>query len=322
MSAKVPDDFDQFDATISLQDPIKDYENLLNGKLKVDAIVSNEMMRIIWDKISSGTCEVLWKLMFECDQNNKQNLETAANLLKIFKDDACFYSPWAYNELIVKVRDELLERHMFEFWQDVVVAQELGPAWARDSDLFEDSNDPEPAKFYEFVGCKAPWLKNNNKQIETVVSSPANSASNQSNIAQQLKPLTWETPLQDYKYNMKAQSYIDPDDESAYKKIFADARDIIWQLLFKKAPLNPENFEKAAALLRHYKQDACFYSPYDYNDWIPKVKHELFQNNYMDFWQNVIVQEKLGLCWAQDSDYFDDMEDPKPMVFYKSGENE
>ncbi|XP_075151267.1 uncharacterized protein LOC142225402 [Haematobia irritans] len=160
MPETVPKDFDKFNSTLSLDDPLGDYENLVNKKLKIDAVMPNEMMYTVWDKISQGAREALWNMMFGFVHTTNDELDKAAVFLKVFKDDSCFYSASAYNDWIVKVRDELLERRMFDFWKNVIVEKELGPAWARDSDLFEDSGDEEPAQFYNYAGCIAPWKKN------------------------------------------------------------------------------------------------------------------------------------------------------------------
>ncbi|XP_073821284.1 uncharacterized protein [Musca autumnalis] len=240
--------------------------------------------------------------------------KAAARLLKNLKDDSCFYGP-SYNDWIPKVRDELLRRHMFEFWKNIIVSQELGPAWARDCDLFEDSNDPEPAKFYEFNGCKAPWLKDKE--------SEGNKVSTTSTNAIQLKPISLETPLEDYKCNMDIQSAATSEDPNAYNTIFANVRDTIWHLLFKDSKdfIDNESYEKAASLLRQYKKDACLYSPHDYNEWITKVRDNLFVRNQLDFWHNIIVKEQLGLCWAGDSKLFHNLEDETTKEFYNYGKD-
>ncbi|XP_065361784.1 uncharacterized protein LOC135955360 [Calliphora vicina] len=136
-----------------------------------------------------------------------------------------------------------------------------------------------------------------------------------------LKKISTETPLDDYKYNVEAQGEIDGDDEDGYKQVFAEAREMVWQLLFGENQLSAEYAKKAAELLEEYKRAACFYGPYDYNDWIPKVRDELLKRKYFDVWQDVIVKKELGLCWARDSDFFDDMEDTQPKEFYKVGED-
>ncbi|XP_073821285.1 uncharacterized protein [Musca autumnalis] len=264
MSLKLPEEFEQFDVQISLENPLENYEKILQDKLKVDAIMSNDMMARIWKKISTTAQETVWQILFENNSNEEQMEKAAARLLKNLKDDSCFYGPWSYNDWIPKVRDELLRRHMFEFWKNIIVGQELGPAWARDCDLFEDSNDPEPANFYEFNGCKAPWLKDKE--------SEGNKVSTTSTNAIQLKPISLETPLEDYKCNMDIQSATTPEDPNAYNTIFANVRDTIWHLLFKDSKdfIDNESYEKAASLLRQYKKDACLYSPHDYNEWITK----------------------------------------------------
>ncbi|XP_061387015.1 uncharacterized protein LOC133321959 [Musca vetustissima] len=304
-------EFENFDAHISLEDPLKDYEKLIEDKLKADIVISNDTMNKIWNKISTAARERVWQLLFEDNSNKETNdhLEKAAGLLKMLKEDSCFYSPWEYNEWIIRLRDELLQRKMLAFWKNIIVAQELGPAWARDSDLFEDSDDLEPAKFYEYGGCKAPWLaeeKSKNMPNSNVL---------------EIKPISLETPLEDYKRNMELQIVHNSVEKNAFESIFANVRDIIWQLLFKKevdsSYLNDNNIEKATSLLRQYKQDACHHSPYDYNNWIEKVKEELLNRQQFDFWQNVIVKEQLGLCWSGDSKGFQNLEEEMPKEFYE-----
>lgn len=214
---------------------------------------------------------------------------------------------------------------MFDFWKSEMVEKELGPCWARDSDLFDDPEDPEPANFYKYGDCEAPWLK---KKKETVAQNTGDFVASSLFHTETkpltdltLKKLTTETPLEDYKYNMDTQGEISGDDEDAYKKIFAEAREMVWQLLFGETTLTNENSKKAADLLEELKRNACFYNPWDYNDWIPSLRDELLKRKYFDFWQDIVVKKDLGLCWARDSDFFDNMEDTKPMEFYKVGKD-
>ncbi|KAM7354693.1 endonuclease G inhibitor [Cochliomyia hominivorax] len=325
MATKVSADYANFDAKISLENPLADYEKLVEEKMMAEVVMTNEIYKQCWSKISAAARETIWKLLFDNDKPTKEQLAKISEFLKKHKEDACFHQAGEYNRWIVKVRDELLKRNMLEFWKNEMVAKELGPCWARDSDLFDDPDDPEPAKFYKYAGCEAAWLKkkteNAASQNDADLVASSLLTAEQPESDKKLKKLSTETPLEDYKYNVEAQGEIDGDDEDAYNSIFAEARKMIWQLLFSEATLSSENSKKAADLLDEYKRDACFYNPWDYNDWVPKLRSELLKRKYFDFWQDVIVKKELGLCWARDSDFFDDMEDTKPQEFYKVGED-
>lgn len=159
MTRKVTKEFANFEAKISVTNPLPDYMKLIDEKIKPDVIMPNEVHQECWKKVSTAARETIWKMLF--NENNlsaKEQLQGAAEFLKILKEDSAFYQASEYNKWIVKVRDELLKRNMLEFWRDEVVKNELGPCWARDSDLFDDPEDPEPANFYKYADCDAPWL--------------------------------------------------------------------------------------------------------------------------------------------------------------------
>lgn len=167
-----PEDFADFDATLSLTNPLEDYKKLMEEKMSVDAFyVPDEMKEQIWDKIDAGARDAVWKLLFEQSNGDdaasieiqkEEQLDKAAKLLKEHKSNSVYYSPFYYNDWISGLRDELLKREMFEFWKNVIVAKELGPAWAGDSDFYDDMWDPAPAAFYNCAGCVAPWLEKGN----------------------------------------------------------------------------------------------------------------------------------------------------------------
>uniref|UniRef100_A0A1I8P6I6 Ku C-terminal domain-containing protein n=1 Tax=Stomoxys calcitrans TaxID=35570 RepID=A0A1I8P6I6_STOCA len=152
---EVPEDFADFDATLPLTDPVTTFKKLIDEKMFTDLFVPDHMKFEIWDKLDAAARDAIWKLLF----GEEADLQQAGALLKNYKSRAVFFSPDNYNEWIVLVRDELLKREMFDFWKNTVVAEQLGPAWAADSDLYDDLDDPEPAAFYNFAGCKAAWLK-------------------------------------------------------------------------------------------------------------------------------------------------------------------
>ena len=329
MTTTVTQEFANFDAKISMDNPLPDYGKLMEEKMRVDAIVPENVFQECWKKISAAARETIWQILFnDKNQPTKEQLQKASELMKMLKEDSAFYQASEYNNWVVKVRDELLKRNMLDFWRDEMVKKELGPCWARDSDLFDDIEDPEPANFYKYANCEAPWLKEKKKNEGAVTAenaaaliASALTSTENPKTDKKLRKISPDNAVEDYKHNVDAQGDIDGDDEEAYKEIFAEARKMIWQLLFSEPTLSTENYKKAADLLYAYKRDAIFYSPYDYNDWIPSVRDELLKRKYFDFWQNEVVKKELGLCWARDSDYFDDMEDPKPHEFYKVGED-
>lgn len=327
MATTVTQEFANFDVKMSLTNPLPDYLKLMEEKLRPDVIIPAAVHNECWKKISAAARDTIWKMLFGDKNPPKEKLQNAAELMKTLKEDSGFYQASDYNKWIVEVRDELLKRNMLEFWRDEVVKNELGPCWARDSDLFDDPNDPEPANFYKYANCEAPWLKEA-KKTEGVTAQNAAAllaaslpSTDVPKTDKTLRKISPENAVEDYKHNIDAQGDIDGDDEEAYSEIFAEARKMIWHFLFSEPTLSTENYKRADELLFAYKTDAVFYNPWDYNDWIPSVRDELLKRKYFDFWQNVVVKKELGLCWARDSDYFDDMEDPKPHEFYKVGED-
>ncbi|XP_061387705.1 uncharacterized protein LOC133322760 [Musca vetustissima] len=162
----VPDDFAEFDATLNLTNPVENYEKLMQEKMMTELYVPDAMKEEIWFKIDAAAREAVWKLLFEDEEDSneheiREKENFAAELLEKHKRNAAYYSPSEYNEWVVKLRDELLQREKLEFWKTIVVAKELGPAWAKDSDLYDDLEDPEPAAYYNYAGCRAAWLEEN-----------------------------------------------------------------------------------------------------------------------------------------------------------------
>lgn len=307
MASQVTQEF----AKLSLHNPAEDYTKLMADKIKNNPLIPTHILNENWSKISAAARVTIWNLLFDDKKpEDKENLEKASELLKIHKQDACLYEAEEYNKWIVRVRDELLKRNMLEFWKNEIVKNELGPCWAKDSNLFDNLNDTEPANFYNYANCKAPWLQENAADF-----TPA------PETYKTLKKISMQTPLEDYNYNMETLGDMEEDDSDVYNSIFEEVRNIIWQLLFADPILSCENSEKAAAILEEYKGDACFYSPLDYNDWILKVRDELLKGKYFDFWQDVVVKKQLGLCWAGESDYFRNLEDTAHEEFYKVGED-
>ncbi|XP_017075047.1 uncharacterized protein LOC108110199 [Drosophila eugracilis] len=326
---KVP----QNDYTIGLEDPIKDYQKLIETRVQVDEIVDDDVTKENFNRTAASARDVIWQLLFGEGNTSQSNIEKATQLLEEYRGDACFYSPTPYNEWIVKLRDEVLKKELLDFWREVLLKKQLGPCWSRDSDLY-DSDDTPPLEFYAHAGCTAPFAASlkvravledqasQDQEGNAVPTTPGElSADDAAALSGEFEALlTKERPLEEYRSLMKRfvlTKIIVPDNihQASVKKVAAAARDIIWKLLFDGTP-SSENQDKAAELLQEYKGDAGFYGPADYNEWIVKLRDEVINKELINFWREKMVKLELGPCCSRDSDYFD-YEDPLPLDFYE-----
>lgn len=316
------------DISISKDDPIAEYKKLIETRVAVDQIVADRITKENFQKIASAARDVVWQLLFNSDDVTAESQQKAGDLLDEYKADASFYDPWPYNEWIVKLRDELLNRKLLDFWRDTVVKRQLGPCWSRDSDLF-DSGDAPPLEFYAQAGCVAPFaaslkVRAADAEGEKAVQSDEEVAERESNNAAAQTgnfeaKIGKEQPLTEYRDLMKRYVLTNvsvPDEihQQNVNKIAKAARAAIWQLLFEGTPTEAE-FEKAAELLEEYKSDAGFYGPWEFNEWIVKLRDELLQREMLQFWGEKIVKMELGPCCSRDSDYFSG-NDELPWEFY------
>lgn len=316
------------DISISKDDPIAEYKKLIETRVAVDQIVADSITKENFQKIASAARDVIWQLLFSSDDVTAESQQKAGDLLDEYKADASFYDPWPYNEWIVKLRDELLKRKLLDFWRDTVVKKQLGPCWSRDSDLF-DSGDAPPLEFYAQAGCVAPFaaslkVRAADAEAEKAAQSDEDIAEREtSNAAAQTgnfeAKIGVEQPLSEYRDLMKRYvlaNVVVPDEihQESVKKIAKAARAAIWQLLFEGTPTQVE-FDKAAELLEEYKSDAGFYGPWEFNEWIVKLRDELLQREMLQFWGEKIVKMELGPCCSRDSDYFTG-DDELPWDFY------
>lgn len=318
----------QEDFIIGKEEPLKDYIKLIETRVTIDQIVDDEVTKDNFNRIASAARDVIWQLLFSDETPDAESQKKAGELLEELKSDVSFYGPWTYNEWIVKVRDELLKRQLLDFWRDTIVRKQLGPCWSRDSDLF-DCDDEPPLEFYAHAGCVAPFAASLKvRAAEKAATSGDGEASNQiernSNNATALTGdfeahISKTEPLIDYRDLMKRYvltTVIVPDEihKKNVEKIGQAARNVVWQLLFEGTPTDVE-YQKAAELLQEYKSDAGFYGPWEYNDWIVKLRDELLQRNMLTFWGDMIVKRELGPCCSRDSDFFDG-DDSVPVEFY------
>ncbi|XP_067625222.1 uncharacterized protein [Eurosta solidaginis] len=309
--------------SISLETPLEDYQRLIKEKVESEEIDDDDVMSNNFKAIASLAHQTVWKLLFESEFKTNEQQTKASNFLRKIKDDACFHDPYSYNNWITGVRDELLKRQMLDFWRNHMVEQELGPCWARDSDYFDDMEDPAPAAFYNFAGCVAPFGQAvGETPTSAILEIPPSTIEDASDVTSDFEAnISTATPLEDYEKLVKEKvesEQLAEDDaiNNNFKKIATTARDVIWKLLFAEDPASEEDTKKAGELLSRLKADACFYDPWSYNKWIGSVRDELLKRNMIDFWCSYIVGKELGPCWARDCDFFDDMDDPQPAEFY------
>ncbi|KFB46580.1 AGAP009910-PA-like protein [Anopheles sinensis] len=76
-------------------------------------------------------------------------------------------------------------------------------------------------------------------------------------------------------------------------------QNVVHELLF--ASMRPPG-DKVIAALMMYRGEAQKLGPYRYNEWMEEFKRTLLARHKEDFWNNVIVAEKLGLIDTSESD--------------------
>ncbi|KAH8353210.1 hypothetical protein KR084_009663 [Drosophila pseudotakahashii] len=145
----------EFEAVLTKEKPLEEYRSLMKRFVLTKIIVPDNIHQASVKKMAAAAREIIWKLLFDGTPSSEDQ-NKAAELLQEYKGDAGFYGPDDFNEWIVKLRDEVLQRELLDFWRDKMVKMELGPSCARDSDYY-DNEDPLPLEFYEKAGCKAPF---------------------------------------------------------------------------------------------------------------------------------------------------------------------
>ncbi|EDW36969.1 GL25983 [Drosophila persimilis] len=328
---------------IGLAEPLKDYQKLIETKVQVDEIVDDEVIKNNFEGIAAAARGVIWQLLFTGTDGDggviSESQQKASELLEEYKGDATFYDPWEYNKWIITLRDEVLKKELLDFWRNTIVKKQLGPCWSRDCDLF-DSDDTPPVEFYAHAGCTAPFaaslkVRAANNELRASEASDAESSreapEGEERSAERSADdeaaftgvfdavITRDQPLSEYRDLMTRFVLTDvivPDEiqQASVKKIAKAAQDVIWQILFEGNP-SQEDQDKAADLLQEYKTDSGFYGPWDYNEWIVKLRDEVLAKQLLDFWREKIVKLELGPCWSRDSDFFEN-DDDVPLEFY------
>ncbi|XP_017056548.1 uncharacterized protein LOC108098259 [Drosophila ficusphila] len=145
----------EFEAVLTKENPLEEYRTLMKRFVLTKIIVPDSVHQASVKKMATAAREIIWKLLFD-GPPTQEDQDKAAELLREYKGDAGFYGPQDFNEWIVTLRDEVLNKELLDFWREKMVKLELGPSCARDSDYY-DNDDPLPLDFYEKAGCKAPF---------------------------------------------------------------------------------------------------------------------------------------------------------------------
>lgn len=81
-----------------------------------------------------------------------------------------------------------------------------------------------------------------------------------------------------------------------FQKYALQIRCVIWDLLFKSNNINREKVAKALVV---YRLKALIFNAFDdYNQWMQSLKKEVIHKSLYDFWEKIIVQQELGLCFS------------------------
>ncbi|XP_039952392.1 X-ray repair cross-complementing protein 5 [Bactrocera tryoni] len=109
-----------------------------------------------------------------------------------------------------------------------------------------------------------------------------------------------DTPAEDFRQliNCIVLKIENRTERDAKFQVYAkQMRNTIWSLLFEsKESLNYEKLETSLAVYR--KQCYDFNAFDDYNNWISEIRTRVVQSKLQHFWQKVVADKDLGLCFV------------------------
>ncbi|XP_054743331.1 X-ray repair cross-complementing protein 5-like [Anastrepha obliqua] len=126
------------------------------------------------------------------------------------------------------------------------------------------------------------------------------STSTEGNSPQICDKVSENTPADDFRQLiqnnvLKIQNRTERD--AKFQMYAQQMQNVIWYLLFDtKDKLNYKKLEEALEIYR--KQCYDFNSFDEYNEWISEVKKKVVPNKLQDFWQHVVAEKDLGLCFV------------------------
>lgn len=98
------------------------------------------------------------------------------------------------------------------------------------------------------------------------------------------------TPAEDFLYLLKKGE--------RFTVIAEQLQTVIHDLIFRTASLQ---LEKILECLVTYREESKKFGPFSYNSWIKELKKAIVQRNRLEFWQDSIVKEGLGLITVNEA---------------------
>lgn len=115
------------------------------------------------------------------------------------------------------------------------------------------------------------------------------------------------TPEEDFKALVN-------EDITAFPKVSEQLANVLYDLIFKTMT---DQSEKVCDTMTTFREFAKFYGPYVYTDWIRNVKTTVVTRRKVDFWENVVVRNRLGIISASESEQVVSVTDEEAEEFYR-----
>ena len=141
---------------------------------------------------------------------------------------------------------------------------------------------------------KLDWvLKNMKKDSQSMdTSSTDDGYSTMSlNDEQQLVEVRTISPAEDFEALLKRGE--------KFVVLVKQIQNIISNLVFKAVVIDDDKVSKAIGI---YREEAKQLGAFNYNEWIAEFKEIILKQQKKDFWENVIVQQKLGLITSSETE--------------------
>lgn len=88
---------------------------------------------------------------------------------------------------------------------------------------------------------------------------------------------------------------------------------VIYDLIFRTTS---NQIEKILECILFYREQSKIYAPFYYNNWIKEMKKVIVERNRLDFWQEYIVKERLGLITCHEA-HISAVTDKEQQEFYE-----
>ncbi|XP_014098840.3 X-ray repair cross-complementing protein 5 isoform X1 [Bactrocera oleae] len=165
-----------------------------------------------------------------------------------------------------------------------------------------EKNAKRAAKVVKSLFTLEENLSENKTNTTTKVKSEFSHASTatDSSSALSFDRVSEDTPAQDFRQliNCIVLKIENRTERDAKFQIYAkQMRNAICSLLFEsKGSLHYEKLEEAFTIYRKYCYDFNAFD--DYNNWISEIRTRVVQSELQHFWQKVVVDKDLGLCFV------------------------